>query len=115
MRLFAVWLVALVALPFTAPFASFDLADLLAAPHKPKATETVTINGVCSPQDDDADDAAASDACVQRISPATAFALAPVVSPFAGADLTGGAHRILPLAAVQPASSVSSLTTTLRL
>jgi hypothetical protein len=114
MRLVAVWLVALVALPFTAPFASFSLADLLAVSHSPKTTVTAaqTVYGA---QDDDADDTAASDACVQRINPATAFALALVASPLAGDGLTAGTQDVLLSAASLPAPGVSVLTPTLRL
>lgn len=64
------WLVVLAVLPFTAPFAAFDLADLMGGTHIRQVTAAISAGVVASSQSDDADDVAASDSCVQRVHPA---------------------------------------------
>src|SRR5262245_28998501 len=64
-RLCAVWLVALAALPFTAPFAAFDWSALVGG-HSEAAFATAAPLA-SHVQDDGADDTTAASARVQRV------------------------------------------------
>ncbi len=110
------WLVVLAVLPFTAPFAAFDLADLTGGAHTGQVTATISAGVVASSQSDDADDVSASDSSVHRVHPTGLCQLVPAASPAAG-------DPVIPLVAViDPATStsptpddVSALVVTLRL
>src|SRR5262249_39480550 len=83
-RLSALWLVVLAAGPFTAPFAALDWSDLVGRGRTRPVGSTLGVPVASSAPDDDADDAAASDACVQRAHSLRFCELAPVLSPVAG-------------------------------
>ena len=79
-RISAVWLVVLTALPFTAPFATLNVADVFGFAHTSHALVTVGSDA-CTPQSDDtADDVAMPDATGQRVLP-IARTLTPLVTP----------------------------------
>jgi hypothetical protein len=108
-------LVVLAAVPFTAPFAALDWSDFVASGHTRHIVSAVGAPVASSAQDDDADDAAASDACVHRAHSFRFCELALVTSPVAG-DPPASAVSILshlgpPLSARGP----SALVTVLRL
>jgi hypothetical protein len=79
----ALWLVVLATLPFTAPFATLDAADLFGGGcARTTATRFVAPTTATSASDpDDTDDAAASEAACQRVHPATLCARALIASP----------------------------------
>jgi hypothetical protein len=77
------WLVVLSALPFTAPFAALDIADLLGGEHTRSIVSAVSGPAASHPQHDDADDVVASDASFPRVHPVTLCGLAPAGSPVA--------------------------------
>jgi hypothetical protein len=75
------WLVVLATLPFTAPFATLDLTDLVGATRPHAVTAIVSGSAVSSPSQTDAGDATASDACLQRTHPFGRSELVLLVSP----------------------------------
>jgi hypothetical protein len=99
-------------LPFTAPFACFDLCDFLGVVHSHDTTTTISAPASAA-QDDNADDVAASDACVQRAHPIACGNLLPVTAP-AGGDtiLTVVRDTSTPFSPL--AHNLSSLALTLR-
>ena len=66
-RLCAIWLAVLAAVPFTAPFATFDLSDLVGGRHARNAVVTIAAPTASGAQTDNADDTAAPEACFQRV------------------------------------------------
>src|SRR5262245_66601860 len=78
-RLCAVWLVALAALPFTAPFAAFDWSALVGGGHAQTAFTTAAPLAQ-HVQDDGADDTPASSARVQRMRSIRLCDLGPTTS-----------------------------------
>jgi hypothetical protein len=112
-RLCAVWLGVLAALPFTAPFAALDAADFFGGDHKHTAT-TVSA-GPSSAQDDDADDAAAADAVLQRVHPLALGDLAPISTPLAAGPVSSASTLVATETSALPPLDSSALTTVLRL
>jgi hypothetical protein len=84
-RLSAVWLMALTALPFTAPFATVDLADVCGAAHLRGAMMMVSAAGVGNAQpDDSADDVTTTvDSCRSLLRTTTRGVRTLVISPVA--------------------------------
>jgi hypothetical protein len=82
--LWALSLVVLAALPFTAPFASLNWSDFVGGGRTQQIVTSVGAPLASNAQDDDADDAAASDACVQRAHSFRFCEFAPVTSAVAG-------------------------------
>jgi hypothetical protein len=78
----AVWLVVLAALPFTAPFASLDAADLFGGGDAhTTATRVAAPTSTPAQDNNDTDDVAASEAAFQRVHPTALCGLVPVASP----------------------------------
>lgn len=110
-RLCSISLVVLVAVPFTAPFATLDWSDFIGG--KESCNVLALAAPVMSSHDDDADDAA-SLACVQRVRPMGLSVLAPVTSPVAGGALTPSAAILLPVPSDPPECESSALAAVLR-
>jgi hypothetical protein len=109
-RICAVWFVVSTALPFTAPFATFDLADVWAHTH-PQHTVATIAPTVCGAHEDSADDVGTTERLVRTtrwvLVPLTASrvdASAPPVTLFRGSA-----------ASVPPPLDLSALVPTLRL
>ena len=85
MKLCAVCLVVLAGLPFTAPFASLDAADFFGGERTRTSATVIAALTSASAQDDDADDAAVSDAIIQRVHASTLTSLTPVTSALVAA------------------------------
>jgi hypothetical protein len=114
-RLSALSLVVLAAVPFTAPFAALDWSDFVASGHTRQTVSTVGTPVASSAQDDDADDAAASDACVQRADSFRFCELAPVTSPVASVPPALAVSTLSHLRPSLSARGPSALVTVLRL
>ena len=109
------WLVVLAALPFTAPFAALNWSDFVASGRTRQVVTIVDSPVASSAHDDDADDVAASDACVQRIHSFRSCELAPVASPVAGDPLTATVSVLSHIGPPPSARGASALVTILRL
>jgi hypothetical protein len=114
-RLCAVWLVALAAVPFTAPFAALNWSDFVHSGRTPHVLSIGDTPVASSAQDDEADDAAASDACAQRVHSYRYCELAPVASPVAGDPLASAVPVVSRVTADLSARGASALATILRL
>ena len=114
-RLSALSLVVLAAVPVTAPFAALDWSDFVASGRTRQTVSTVCTPIASSAQDDDADDAAASDACVQRAPSFRFCELAPVTSPVAGGPPASAISILSHLGPPLSAPGPSALVTVLRL
>jgi hypothetical protein len=112
-RLCALSLVVLATLPFTAPFAALNWSDFLSSGRTRQVVATIGIP-VASNAQDDADDAAASDACVQRVHSLRSCELAPVASPVAGHPLTSTLAELSHLWPPPSARGAYALVTILR-
>jgi len=113
-RLCALWLIVLAILPFTAPFAAVDWSDLFGGSHPQQKSATVGATVATNAQDDDADDVAASDACIQRTHACRFGEFAAVFSPAAGDALVTTPTITNPPAPTLIASGASALITVLR-
>jgi len=115
-RASAVWLIVLTALPFTAPFASVDVADLWGSGHTQPAITMVSAAGVCSSQPNDtADDVTMTDGCGQHLLPTARGARTLVTSPTI-LPATVPAAYVPPVGSTPPPlHNVSTLVVTLRL
>lgn len=108
-------LVVLAALPFTAPFATLNWADFVGSGRIRQIVTIVDAPVASCAQNDDADDAAASDACVHRVNAFRFCELAPITSPVAGDPLTSAVSVLSDFGTPPSARSVSPLGTILRL
>lgn len=113
-RLSALSLVVLAAVPFTAPFAALDWSDFVASGRTRQTVSTVGTP-VASSAQDDADDAAASDACVHRAHSFRFCELAPVTSPVADGPPASAISILSHLGPPLSARGPSALVTVLRL
>jgi len=109
----AVGLVVLAALPFTAPFAALDIADLLGG-HTQNVIITVSEAVASHAHTDDADDVTASDASVQRAHTVALGELVLVTSPVSS-DPIPPAATIADSGFASTHDNATSLTVTLRL
>jgi hypothetical protein len=106
--------VVLATLPFTAPFAALNWSDFLSSGRTHQVVATVDVPVASNAQDDDADDAAASDACVQRVHSFRSCELALVASPVAGDPLTSTVAELSHLEPPPSARGACALVTILR-
>jgi hypothetical protein len=113
-RLSALSLVVLAAVPFTAPFAALDWSDFVASGRTRHIVSSVGAPVASSAQDDSADDAAASDACVHRAHSFRFGELAPVTSPVAGSAPASPVSILNRLGPPLSARGPSALVTVLR-
>jgi hypothetical protein len=115
-RISAAWLVVLTALPFTAPFATVDVADLWGSGHTQPAITMLSAAGVCSSQPDDtSDDVTMADGCGQHLLPTARGARTLVTSPTILPAIVPAAH-VPPVGSTPPPlHDVSTLVVTLRL
>jgi hypothetical protein len=106
----------LTALPFTAPFATVDVADLWGSGHTQPAITMVSAAGVCRSQPDDtSDDVTMTDGCGQHLIPTARGARTLVTSPTI-LRATVPASYVPPLGSTPPPlHDVSTLVVTLRL
>jgi hypothetical protein len=104
----------LTALPFTAPFATVDVLDLLGSGHTRPAITMVSAAGVCGSQSDDtSDDVTMADG--QHLLPTTRGARTLVTSPTILPAIPPAAH-VPPVGSTPPPlHDVSTLVVTLRL
>jgi hypothetical protein len=114
-RLCAVWLVVLAALPFTAPFAAFDVSDFLGGGTTHQAATTVAAPASASAPDDSVDDTAMSEAALHRTLPTAHSGLVRIASPVEGDFLTSAPTRFAPVASSPSTHDSSALAVTLRL
>jgi hypothetical protein len=115
-RVSAAWLIVLTALPFTAPFATVDVADLWGSGHTQPAVTTVSAAGVCSSQPDDtSDDVTMTDGCGQRVLPTARGARTLVTSPTMLPATVPAAYGPPVGSTPPPLHDVSTLVVTLRL
>jgi hypothetical protein len=114
-KLCALSLVVLVALPFTAPFATLNWADFVSRGRTRQVVAIVDAPVASCAQDDDADDVAASDVCVRRLHAFRFCELAPVTSPVAGDPLASAVSVLSDFGTPPSARSASALGTILRL
>lgn len=114
-RLCALSLVVLVALPFTAPFATLNWVDFVSSGRTGQVVTIVDAPGTSRAQDDDADDVAASDVCVHRVHAFRFCELAAITSPVAGDPPASAVSILSDFGTTPSARSVSALGTTLRL
>jgi hypothetical protein len=106
----------LAVLPFTAPFATLDAADFFGAGHSHSAGASVgAAHSSASAPDDDADDAAASDAVLQRVHPTALDGLVLIPTPLATGPVTSADGVIRLEAVAAPRACSSALVTALRL
>jgi len=115
-RVSAAWLIVLTALPFTAPFATVDVADLWGSDHTQSAIAMVSAAGVYSSQPDDtSDDVTMPDGYGQHLLPAARVARTLVTSPTI-LPATVPAAYVPPVGSTPPPLlDVSTLVVTLRL
>ena len=113
-RISAAWLVVLTALPFTAPFATVDVADLWGSGHTQPAITMISAAGVSSSQPDDtSDDVTMADG--QHLLPTARGARMLVTSPTILPATVLAAH-VSPVGSTPPPlHDVSTLVVTLRL
>jgi hypothetical protein len=109
-RLCALSLVVLATLPFTAPFAALNWSDFLSSGRTHQVVATVDVPVASNAQDD----AAASDACVQRVHSFRSCELALVASPVAGDPLTSTVAELSHLEPPPSARGACALVTILR-
>jgi hypothetical protein len=108
-------LVVLAAVPFTAPFAALNWSDFVGSGRTRQIVSAVDAPVASSAQDDDADDAAASDACVQRAHSFRFCELAPITSPVAGGPPAPAVSILSHLGPPPSSRGRSALVTVLRL
>jgi hypothetical protein len=80
MKACAISLVVLAALPFTAPFATLDIADIFGAGGLHQIATATGAQLSTPQQDDNADDAAVAEGVSQRVKPAVLSGLTPFAS-----------------------------------
>jgi hypothetical protein len=115
-KVWAVWFVVATALPFTAPFATLDAADVWGHAHGPKAVTAVSAPDACSPQpDDSADDLETPDGSSQRVLPTTRDVRVLVTSPAGSRAVPRTVSLVTPAGPTAPTQDVSRLLVTLRL
>jgi hypothetical protein len=114
-RLCALSLVVLAAVPFTAPFAALNWSDFVGSGRTRQIVAAVGASVASTAQDDDADDAAASDACAQRAHWFRFCELTLVTSPVAGGRPASAASILNHLTPPPAARGRSALITVLRL
>jgi hypothetical protein len=110
----AAWLV-LVVVPFTAPFATLDLPGLLTKGQTDTATSVVDGLVTTNVQDDDADDAAASHACIQQTHAPRLGEIIPLISSVVGAPRRSTRTTLNQLDPTLAAPGAAALLTVLRL
>jgi len=104
-----------VILPFTAPFAAIDLADVVGGARTQTLIENVVVPASAADHEN-ADDAVAPDVYVQRVHPMASRPLLPVASPSAGDTLaSAGRSVIAPGATLFAHGTSSSIALALRL
>ena len=109
----ATWLAVLTALPFTAPFATLDLTDVLGRPAR-SVVATVAVPAASAGQNDAADDATASGVCIQRHHALELCPLVPVSSPVHGDGLAPVTSILTPRAPAASADDASTRAAILR-
>jgi hypothetical protein len=112
-----VWFVVLAALPFTAPFATLDMADLLGRAHTSTAVATVSASAACTPQPDDSiDDVVAPYANGRRVLPTARVVLTSMRSAVASRPTPPTVTLASSIgSAPPPTRGISVLAVTLRL
>jgi hypothetical protein len=113
-KLCAWCLSVLVVLPFTAPFAAINFADVIGGARTQTLTEKVVVPASAA-EHENADDAAAPDVYVQRVHPMASRHLLPIASPSAGDTPASAGRSVIAPAATLFAHGTSSIALALRL
>jgi hypothetical protein len=112
-RVWAVWFVVSTVVPFTPPFATLDLTDVLGRTHK--AVATVSTPDALLRADDSADDVASADPCGHRLLPTIRWTLLSVTSPNSDRVVPTTIAHVGASGSAPPALDVSPLIVTLRI